>query len=282
VWRNTGMLDLSERTGVPLVSFESAGSVEVAGTQRLYHVARPVLEADAVLNAAKMKTHVLTAYTGCVKNMFGIIPGFLKSRIHAAAPRPVPFARHVVDVHALVRPRLSVLDAVVAMEGDGPSGGRPRAVGAVLAGEDAVAVDAVAVSMMGYRAGAVPTLRIAEERGLGPSRLEDIEVVGEAPSSFDTGGFALPNTKFMNLIPDALVRALEPWVWVCPEMSAEWGCRGEACGLCVRSCPVSAIAMTARGPVVDRKACIECLCCHEVCPEHAVRVRFSWLARRLA
>ncbi|MBM3307647.1 MAG: DUF362 domain-containing protein [Candidatus Eisenbacteria bacterium] len=282
VWRNTGMLELSERMGVPLVCFEASGSREVRGALRSYMIARPALEADAVLNIAKMKTHVLTMYTGCVKNMFGVIPGFLKSRLHSAAPRPVPFARHIVDVHCLVRPRLNVLDAVVAMEGDGPSGGRPRQVGAILAGEDAVAVDAVAAAMMGLGEGSVPTLRVAAERGLGAAALADIEVVGADPSSFDLSGFALPRTAFMNLIPDFVVRALEPWIWVCPEMSKAWGCRGEACRLCARSCPVGAIAMKDGAPVVSRKACVECLCCHEVCPEHAVRVRLSWLARRFA
>lgn len=282
VWRNTGMLDLAERTGVPLVSFEASGSVEAAGKLRTYMVARPVLEADAVLNVAKMKTHVLTSYTGCVKNMFGIIPGFMKSRLHSIAPRPVPFARHIVDVYSLVRPRLNLLDGVVAMEGDGPSGGRPRPVGAILAGEDAVAVDAVAAGMMGFGEGRVPTLRIAAERGLGIATLADIDVVGADPASFDLAGFALPNTRFMNLIPDPVVRALAPWIWVYPEMSKEWGCRGEACGLCVRSCPVQAIEMTEGGPAVTRKKCVECLCCHEVCPEQAVRVRLSWLARRFA
>jgi uncharacterized protein (DUF362 family)/Pyruvate/2-oxoacid:ferredoxin oxidoreductase delta subunit len=282
VWRNTGMLELSERTGVPLVSFEASGSVEAAGKLRTYNVARPALEADAVLNVAKMKTHVLTSYTGCVKNMFGIIPGFMKSRLHSIAPRPVPFARHIVDVYSLVRPRLNILDGVVAMEGDGPSGGRPRHVGAILAGEDAVAVDAVAAGMMGFREGRVPTLRIAAERGLGTAALAHIDVAGADPASFDLKGFALPNTSFMSFIPDLIVRALEPWFWLCPEMSKEWGCRGDACGLCVRSCPVQAIEMTEGVPVVTRKKCIECLCCHEVCPEQAVRVKLSWLARRFA
>jgi len=282
VWRNTGMLDLAERTGVPLVSFEVSGSVEVAGQLRTYRIARPVIEADAVLNVGKMKTHMITGYTGCVKNMFGIIPGFMKSRIHSIAPRPVPFARHIVDVFSLVTPRLNLLDAVVAMEGDGPSGGTPRPVGAILAGEDGVAVDAVASSMMGFGEGRVPTLRIAADRGLGTARLSDIAVAGADPASFDLAGFKLPNTRFMNLIPDPVVRALEPWIWVYPEMSFEWGCRGEACGLCVESCPVGAIEMTGRGPVVSRKTCVECLCCHEVCPEQAVRVKLSWLARRFA
>jgi ferredoxin len=174
------------------------------------------------------------------------------------------------------------MDAVVAMEGDGPSGGRPRFVGAIIGGTDPVAVDVIAAGMMGYRDMQVPTTRVAAESGLGTADRSRIEVVGEDPGSFDTEGFALPGTALLNLIPAPLVRALRPWIWIWPEMSIERGCRAEKCGLCVRSCPADAITMTGGGPVVDRKKCIECLCCHEVCPEDAVEVRLSWLARRFA
>jgi uncharacterized protein (DUF362 family)/NAD-dependent dihydropyrimidine dehydrogenase PreA subunit len=282
VWRNTGMLDLSERKGIELVNFEASGSVEMKGELRSYMIARPVFDADVVINVPKMKTHVLTLYTGCIKNVFGCVPGFGKGRLHSIAPRPVPFARHLVDVYSLVRPTLHVMDAVVVMEGDGPSGGRPRALGAILAGRDPVAVDAVGAAMMGYRDGRVPSIRIAARRGLGTMDRSDIEVVGEDPSAFDTTGLDLPRTLGFNLIPTFLVRALRPWIWVCPEMSVEWGCRGAACGLCVRSCPVGAISMGDRAPIVDRARCVECLCCHEVCPEQAIRVTMSWLARRFA
>lgn len=282
VWRNTGMLEMSETTGVPLVNFEASGSVELRGRLRTYMVARPVVDADVVINVPKLKTHVLTAYTGCVKNMYGAIPGFGKGRLHSVAPRPVPFSRIVVDVYSLVRPALHVMDAVVAMEGDGPSGGRPRHVGALLVGTDGVAVDAVAAQMIGFREGRVPTIAWAAELGLGTAKLSEIEVVGEDPASFDLTGFELPSSGVLNFIPTFVVRALKPWIWVRPEMSAEWGCRGEACGLCVKSCPVDALLMTEAGPVADGEACVECLCCHEVCPENAVRVRLSWLARRFA
>jgi ferredoxin len=136
--------------------------------------------------------------------------------------------------------------------------------------------------MIGYAEGRVPAIRIAASRGLGTMRLSEIDIVGADAPAFDLSGFALPRTRPYNLIPSPLVRALRPWIWVCPEMSPEWGCLGERCALCVRSCPVGAIEMIDGGPVVDRRACVECLCCHEVCPEQAVRVRFSRLAKRLA
>jgi uncharacterized protein (DUF362 family)/NAD-dependent dihydropyrimidine dehydrogenase PreA subunit len=280
VWRNTGLKDLSERTGTPVVNFEASGARDVAGQLRSYLIARPVLEADAIIGLPKMKTHVLTLYTGCIKNMFGAIPGFAKGRLHNVAPRPVPFSKHLVDVYSLVQPRLHIMDAVVAMEGNGPSGGSPRQVGAIVGGTDAVAVDTVVAGMIGFRDGQISTTRFAAARGLGTARREDIEIVGEDPASFDLEGFKLPGTTLLNLLPGPLVKALRPWIWIYPEMSKERGCRAEACGLCVRSCPVDAIEMTETGPVVDRKKCVECLCCHEVCPEDAVEIRFSWLARK--
>jgi len=282
LWRNTGVKDLSERTGTPLINFEASGASEVEGELRSYMIARPVLDADAVIGLPKMKTHVLTLYTGCIKNMFGVIPGFGKARLHNIAPRPVPFSRHLVDVYSLVRPRLHIVDAVVAMEGNGPSGGSPRKVGAIIGGTDPVAVDTVIAGMMGYRDGQASTIRFAAEKGLGIARREDIEIVGEDPASFELEGFELPGTTMLNLIPGPIVKALRPWIWVYPEMSKERGCRAEACALCVRSCPVDAIEMTETGPVVDRKKCVECLCCHEVCPEDAVEVRLSWLASKFA
>ena len=284
VWRNTKFLDLSEETGAPLLSFEASGSEELRGEARSYMVAKPVLEADGVINLPKMKTHVLTLYTGAIKNIFGVIPGFMKARFHSVAPRPVPFSRLLIDLFALIRPRLRlhVMDAVVAMEGDGPSGGSPREVGVVLASADAVALDSVASRMMGYRERQVPTVRLAEERGLGVAALDRIEVVGDDPWALAPLEFELPATGAYNYIPDFLVRLLEPLVWAHPEMSADRGCRGTACGLCVRSCPVRAIEMVAGTPKVDFASCIECLCCHEVCPHDAVEVRLSWLAKRLA
>lgn len=282
VWRNTGVKDLSERTGTPLVNFEASGAREVKGELRSYMIAKPVLDADAVIGLPKMKTHVLTLYTGCIKNMYGTIPGFAKGRLHNLAPRPGPFSRHVVDVYSLVMPRLHIMDAVLAMEGNGPSGGKPRHVGAIIAGADPVAVDTVVAGMMGYRDGQVPTIRFAADRGLGTRRRENIEIVGEDPASFDLEDFALPGTTLLNLIPAPVIKALRPWIWVYPEMSKERGCRAEACALCVRSCPVDAIEMTESGPVVDRKKCVECLCCHEVCPEDAVEIRLSWLASKFS
>jgi uncharacterized protein (DUF362 family)/Pyruvate/2-oxoacid:ferredoxin oxidoreductase delta subunit len=282
VWRNTGFLDLSEEAGVPLRSFEASGSEERSGARRAYMIAKPVLEADGVINLPKMKTHVLTLYTGAIKNMYGVVPGFMKGRLHSVAPRPVPFSRLLVDIFSLVPPRLSVMDAVVAMEGDGPSGGSPRHVGAILASADAVALDAVASGMMGYRERQVPTVRLAEDAGLGVAGLDAIDVVGDDPRALAPEGFRLPRTGALNYVPDILVTVLRPFMWVHPEMSPERGCRGPACGLCVRSCPVTAIRMVDGIPRVDYDVCVECLCCHEVCPHDAVEVKLSWLARKFA
>jgi uncharacterized protein (DUF362 family) len=95
-------------------------------------VAEFVLGADALISFAKLKTHTFMQYTGAVKNLFGVIPGTLKAEYHQRMSDPRSFANMLVDISEFIKPRLSFIDAVVGMEGNGPSGGTPRHVGALI------------------------------------------------------------------------------------------------------------------------------------------------------
>jgi len=135
--------EMTERAGIELVNFEASGSTEIdAGDYRLY-VANPVLEADVIINLPKLKTHTLTLMTGAVKNMFGTVPGFRKAEMHKIFPGHREFAAMIVELFSHVRPALNIMDAVLAMEGNGPSSGSPRELGLVAVSDDAVALDAV-------------------------------------------------------------------------------------------------------------------------------------------
>ena len=108
------------------------------------------------------------------------MPGKGKKDIHLLAPKPEKMAEALLDIHSLVRPRLAVMDAIVAMEGNGPAAGRPRGVGLVIAGADAVSLDAVAAEIIGFDRGEVDTTRLGHERGLGIGRIEEIQRVRRA------------------------------------------------------------------------------------------------------
>jgi uncharacterized protein (DUF362 family)/Pyruvate/2-oxoacid:ferredoxin oxidoreductase delta subunit len=231
-------------------------AVDSAFAERLA-VSREVLECDVLVSLPKMKTHVATGITGAVKNTYGHLVGGEKTRLHREAQGPLAFARAVVDVYQIRPPDLVVMDAVTAMEGQGPSGGRPRQVGRILASTDAVALDTVMAAMMGLEPRTVPMLKEAEDRDLGSADLEEIEIDGplEVVPDFKTPGVGQGFGTWISRIAT--------YVFVTrPEVRY-----GECvkCGSCVQACPVEAIAMTEAGPVIDYGKCIRCFCCHEMC-----------------
>lgn len=124
-------------------------------------ISREVLEVDEIVNLPKLKTHSLTVLTGAIKNTFGYIAGGDKMRIHASCPTPMQFAEALVDIYSLRPPTLNIMDAVVAMEGNGPANGSPIRLGKILASDNAVSLDAVAVHFLGQKIKRVPHLEIA-------------------------------------------------------------------------------------------------------------------------
>lgn len=223
---------------------------------------REVLTCDVLVSLPKMKTHVATGITGAIKNTYGHLVGGEKTRLHRQAQGIEAFARAIVDVYQVRPPDLVVMDAVVAMEGQGPSGGRPRHVGRVLASTDAVALDAVMAAMMGLEPRSVPMLRVAEARGLGTPDLGAIDVEGpfEVVPHFKAPGVGQGFGTWISRLATYLF-VTQPQV--------RYG-RCVKCGSCVQACPVEAITMTDRGPVIDYKTCISCFCCHEMCRYEAM------------
>jgi len=224
---------------------------------------KEVLDADCIVSLPKMKTHVATVITGGVKNAFGHLVGGEKTRLHRDARGPENFARAIVDVYQVRPPDFTILDAVVAMEGQGPSGGRPRRLGRVLASDNAVALDTVMAAMMGLEPRSIPTLRIAEERGLGPADLAQINIEGP----FEV----VPKFKvpMIGMWLGAAVSRLITYVIVTQPTVRRKKC--VKCGSCAEACPVEAITMTEHhGPVIDYGKCIFCFCCHEMCRYEAM------------
>jgi len=240
-----------------------------------FAVAKAALDADVVISLAKLKTHGQALYTGAVKNVLGCVPGGGKIRVHQLAPKSRELAAALLDIYSVVRPRLALIDGIVAMEGNGPNVGDPRRLGLLIASEDGVAADAVATHIIGYPPRSIHILRQAEERGLGVGDLRRIEVVGEPIESCVVPDFARASNLFFELIPAPLARLIGGAVRVDPEIQQP-ACR--RCGLCQRSCPAEAIE--GDGPfVIDHALCIRCFCCHELCPHGAVVLRRSWLVR---
>ena len=279
VWEKSGMLELCESKGVPLVNFEAGGWTTRYVGDRVYQISKAVEAADYIVNLVKFKTHVLTLLTGAIKNMFGCVPGFRKSALHLVHPRPVPMSRALVDIFSLVPPWVSLADGVIAMDGNGPSSGRLRNLGFVAASTDGVALDTVLGRIAGIDPLRVPTTAEAYRRGLGEASIDRMAFPCLKPEDVAPADFKVPGNWKFSLIPGFMGRVLSRLVWVKPAISME---RCTGCGECYNVCAARAIEMHRKKAVIDPRLCTSCLCCHEACPVGAVQVGMSRLARLIA
>ena len=276
-----GIQQVCQEEGVELVHL-SAESVEVENPQgqvfKRFTLAKGVVDADVIINLPKLKTHGLTLFTGGVKNNFGCLPGLHKAQMHLRAQGVEDFAQSLVDLLLAVRPTLTVMDAVVGMDGDGPRNGQPKQIGAILASTDPVALDAVACEMVGIEPLMVPTTRLAHEQGVGTGDLAHIEVLGEPLEAMRVADFRLSSGSGILSRPTGLLRFLQGRLVAKPVLVAK---RCQGCWVCVEHCPAEALSKNERQPVFDYGKCIHCYCCQELCPNDAIKLRQPLLARML-
>ncbi|MHA1874095.1 MAG: DUF362 domain-containing protein [Candidatus Heimdallarchaeaceae archaeon] len=270
VIEKTGFSKLEEE-GVTVCQISSNGSTEVEPKNplKLKKTTFSNLSLNSVIiNVPKMKTHTLTRVTLAIKNLFGTIPGMEKSRIHAVGNTAKGFSKCLVDIYSVLKDNIimNVMDASIAMEGHGPSHGSPVKMDLILASKDAVALDAVATSIMDEKPSRVFTTRIASENNYGVSNLDDIEIVGEKIDDVKHK-FKMPE-KFISFLPIGIFFQLNKKQ---PEYKGS-GCI--ACLRCQKICPVQAIVVDKKEkrPYFDYTKCISCFSCNEICPEGVITI----------
>jgi uncharacterized protein (DUF362 family)/NAD-dependent dihydropyrimidine dehydrogenase PreA subunit len=283
VYRNTGMAWAAEEAGIDLNMDCSHRSVACEAGQlvKRLDVITPVLEADGVINLCKMKTHTFMGMTGGVKNNFGVIPGLNKPGYHAKLREPAHFAGMLLDLSEFISPRLTIMDAVVGMEGNGPNSGTPRQVGYLLASRNPLALDIVAGEMMGLPRQHNPVLLAAEARGMAPTRMDQVDLVGADLLELKISDYRMPDTFEAGTGFEGVLSMMEPLFkngfTVRPSILTD-DC--VACGTCRDACPVQAISMVDKKyAVIDENSCIRCYCCHEMCPHDAIELRPGFLYR---
>jgi uncharacterized protein (DUF362 family)/NAD-dependent dihydropyrimidine dehydrogenase PreA subunit len=231
-------------------------------------VSKIVLDADIIISLPKLKTHGLTVMTGAIKNSYGFLPGAQKARLHKTAGSPIRFHELIVDVFRLRVPDIFIVDAVVGMEGNGPTSPDLRNIGLIMASDNAVALDAVIARMIGCDPGKLRFLQKAKEVGLGDYELSAIDIIGEFKQLNDfklppLGGEAIYNNEPMQAM-------LHGRTLLRPQADPELCTK---CGTCIEHCPVSALSLGDCLPQVDADVCIACFCCQEICPEKAIALK---------
>jgi uncharacterized protein (DUF362 family)/NAD-dependent dihydropyrimidine dehydrogenase PreA subunit len=236
---------------------------------------RDVLEADVYISLPKMKTHGLTRLSGAMKNNYGLLAGAQKSWFHYYSVDPKKFARVVVELFRIRPPDLVIMDAILAMEGYGPASPETRWVNKILASNNAVALDTVEASIIGFNVEDVPMLTIARELGLGPTHLKDIEILGDASPIKEYHRPDPPESTYSYKAGVGSGRtSIEFYrqrVAYRPVISAE-KCFRE-CRACVDACPSGALDRRPAAPVVDREKCMLCSACKEACEYMALDLR---------
>ncbi len=258
-----------------------------------FEISRAFLDADVVINLPKLKTHGLTYLTGAVKNFFGLVYGLNKAQWHLRAQSGEKLAGLLLDLYgALIEesdpPKtfIHIMDAVTGLEGEGPgSSGVPRRIGALLIGQDALAVDAVAVRLVNLDRKRVHTLSLGHERSLGTASLEHIQILGARIDALEVHDFVPSkatgdpspfsrwplNTEFFK---NLILEKPAPSKDLCT-----------LCYHCKAICPAGAIEKSNDGgpvPLYHYDKCIRCYCCMEICPEAAVilkRGKLQWLLK---
>ena len=278
-WKVTGIEEVCNRLNVEILNFESSGVYEKRINGNHYHIAKPVLDADFIINVPKIKTHGLTILTCAIKNMYGTIPGLTKVNYHKEAPKPSDFAELVVDIFALSKPSLNIVDGIIGMDGNGPSAGNPKEMGLILASTDSVAIDSLICQILGKNPLKVPINKNAYERGLGEADINKIKVLGYQPDVIDDFKWPPNIASSLDMVPSFISKGLMKFWWSRPVIDPEVCTK---CGKCVKNCPVEALSAGVKIPEFDYPECINCMCCMEMCPEKAVKLEKSMLSKLLS
>ncbi len=272
VAKATGILDASEGCFIPI----SERVVEKKGTETGFPlvISRAVLEADYIVNIPVFKTHSFMMITGAIKNTFGYVAGACKARLHLEGRNREIFAKAVCDIHQERPPDLHILDAITAIEGNGPChGGQLRKVDKLLASHDPLALDGSMARMMGVDPNGLHVQKEGLARGLGALQEDEIDIRGQLVQIPD---FKMPVTFSPQKLDDKVkseLRKLYPAdmmatrVLVKPQHD-EAKCI--ECNDCVLNCPAEALTLDPEFHISDD--CIACFCCVELCPEGALEV----------
>jgi uncharacterized protein (DUF362 family)/Pyruvate/2-oxoacid:ferredoxin oxidoreductase delta subunit len=282
----SGIARAAAESGAELIEFNATVDLPGSGTFRRFTLARAYWEAEKIINLPKLKTHEMMTMTCAVKNLFGAVVGAEKAGWHlkAGASRE-QFARLLLEIYLMKKPALNIVDAIVAMEGNGPGSGDPLQVGALIAGVNPVAVDMVAGRLAGFPKELLHVEREARRMGLAGTAWEEIAIGGAPLDSFPSRPFRLPVGLDVQFgLPKFLSTILKRQLTSFPAADRQ---HCVLCGICRDACPPVAIEIKNSALTVDQGRCIRCWCCRELCPHGAMLVRrglmlkaFSALAGR--
>jgi uncharacterized protein (DUF362 family) len=273
-----GISRVLAETGTELVEFTESVQIAGPGLFKRFELAKPYLEADRLINLPKLKTHGMMTMTCAVKNLFGAVVGAGKIAWHLRAGEDRDlFAQMLLEIYQLRMPDLNIVDAISAMEGDGPSSGDPRHVGLLIAGANAVSVDVIAAEILGIPKKYLYLERVAEKLSVSGVERSSIQVSGCPIRDARIHDFKLPPISDVQFgLPRFLSRHIRHYFTAYPFPLPR---KCKLCGICRDVCPPGAMEIRDGSLKIEYPRCIRCFCCRELCPEDALGVKEGKLLR---
>jgi uncharacterized protein (DUF362 family)/Pyruvate/2-oxoacid:ferredoxin oxidoreductase delta subunit len=271
--KRSGIQEIAQSLGLTQADFTTRQRVHASAARqnRVFEIAKGVLDVDGIVSLPKLKTHGFMLMTGAIKNQFGCIPGLLKSGFHAKLEDVDSFSQMLVDLNLFLKPRLFIMDGVLAMEGNGPRRGNPVDLGVIMVSADPVALDTVAAGVIGLNPRKIPLLMRGQESGLGT--MENIHTIGvkieDVKKKFDLPRYS-GNFKS---IPPFIRNILKRFMAQLPVIARD---KCIKCHECHKICPTRPKSIVIRDddfPEHDYRYCIRCYCCQETCPTGAISIR---------
>ena len=281
VYTNTKMRQVCEETGAELNQDFTSRYVDYpeAKMHKSLPLLSTLLDADVIINCAKLKTSTFMGYSGAVKNMFGAIPGLVKVEMHGNFIDQVSFAHYVIDIHEYFADKLClhIIDGVIGMEGAGPTSGDPVIINRLLASANPYMLDLAMLKIMNYNPSEMPMIKAELERGFIPENFEPnivgVDLLQSVKKEFK-GVPAIVHEGVRKGVPVFLQPLFHKLMTRRPFVKKK-DCRG--CGKCKAHCPANAITMKEKKNGMyadfDLTKCIRCFCCQELCPFNVVKIK---------
>ncbi len=281
VYNATGMVS-AEELGAELNRNIGVSTININGkVMRSLTYTSYIDDCDAIIDFCKLKSHGMVGMSGAVKNLYGVIPGLLKPETHYLYPNMNDFADMLVDINEHFKPVLTIVDAVVGMEGNGPTAGTPKKIGVLIAARSSFAADLIAAQIIGLDPLEIPTIRASIDRGHIPANYHELAVCGNV-EALKIDDFKASIPKSVKFLGETHFLIAQRFIEAClanrpmPKKNLCVGCKK-----CANLCPAKAIKMVKGKPHIDRKKCIRCFCCQEFCPKAAMVVHRPLIMRLL-
>jgi uncharacterized protein (DUF362 family)/NAD-dependent dihydropyrimidine dehydrogenase PreA subunit len=278
----SGMLEAVTEAGGEWVDFSESVSISCpeGSLVKSFEFASPFTQADVVVSVSKLKSHQLMAYTGAMKNLFGLVVGLKKAQMHFRFSDKKEFARYLTDLNIAAGAQYAVMDAIVGMDGPGgPGNGDPVKLGFLASSDNILALDWVCSSLVGYNPHNILNLEDALSRQIWLKDEKEIQIAGDTKESLGPLKFKIVSetsgmTHLQKILPSWVNTIAQAAFVKTPRFKHSVCTR---CGRCIEICPAKVLSFnedkkhkTGKKVIIEKKDCLHCFCCHEICPSDAI------------